>query len=94
MHEITQVAVLEDWKLELVFQDGQRGVVDLSRLVGKGVFSLWEDREKFRAVRIGPGGGLEWTEQVDLCADSLYLQATGKKPEDIFPSLKRESAHA
>ena len=39
-------------------------------------------------VKIGETGELIWSEQVDLCPDALYLRLTGKKPEDIFPSLK------
>ena len=41
MHKITEVKALEDYKLELQFSDGVGGTVDLSHLVGKGVFSVW-----------------------------------------------------
>jgi hypothetical protein len=37
---------------------------------------------------------LIWGEELDLCPDSLYLQVTGKTPEDIFPALRGEHAHA
>jgi len=94
MNKITDVKVLEDYKLELTFADGTRGTVDLSHLVGKGVFALWKDHDVFREVRIGSSGELVWGEQIDLCPDALYLQATGQKPEDIFPNLKQEPVHA
>lgn len=94
MHKITGVKVLEDYKLDLTFADGTRGTVDLSHLVGKGVFSLWNDYDAFREVRIGSSGELVWAEQIDLCPDALYLQATGKKPEELFPNLKQEPVHA
>jgi len=94
MHKITDVKVLEDYKLELMFADGTRGTVDLSHLVGKGVFTLWNDYDAFREVRIGSSGELAWGEQIDLCPDALYLQATGQKPEGIFPNLKQEPVHA
>jgi len=94
MHRITDVKVLEDYKLDLTFADGTRGTVDLSQLAGKGVFALWKDYAAFREVRIGPSGELVWGEQIDLCPDALYLQATGQKPEDIFPNLKQEPVHA
>ncbi len=35
-----------------------------------------------------------WADQIDLCPDSLYLRAASKKPEDVFPSLLRETAYA
>jgi hypothetical protein len=94
MHKITDVKALENYKLDITFADGKRGVVDLSHLVGKGVFALWRDYEAFRDVKIGPTGELAWGDQVDLCPDSLYLRITHQKPEDIFPHLKREPTHA
>ena len=94
MRKISEVKVLEGYRLELVFDGGARGVVDLSDLVGKGVFALWYDHHAFEQVRIGSFGELVWGDQVDLCPDALYLRATGKKPEDIFPALRREPTHA
>ena len=94
MAKITKVKVLQGYHLELAFDDGVCGVVDLSELVGTGVFALWGDRHVFEQVRIGSFGELVWGDQIDLCPDSLYLRATGKKPEDIFPALRREAAYA
>ena len=93
MHKVVAVKVLEDYKLDLVFANGKRGIVDLSRLVGKGVFALWGDYLVFRDVRVGTSGELTWGEEVDLCPDALYMQATGQRPEDVFPSLKHEPIH-
>ena len=81
-------------RLGVTFDDGIRGVVDLSNLAGRGVFSLWDDYAEFEKVRLGENGELIWSDQIDLCPNSLYLRVTGKKPEDLFPSLKHEPAHA
>jgi hypothetical protein len=94
MRKISKVKVLQGYRLELAFDDGVSGVVDLSDLVGKGVFALWRDRHIFEQVRIGSIGELVWGDQIDLCPDSLYLKATGKKPEEVFPGLHREAARA
>jgi hypothetical protein len=94
MPMITQVKVLQGYFLELTFDDGIIGTVDLSDKVGKGVFSMWRDRRSFEQVQIGASGELLWGEKVDLCPDALYLKVTGKKPEDLFPALRREHAHA
>ena len=94
MHKITDAKVLKDYKLDLTFADGTRGAVSLSHLPGKGVFTLWSDYDAFREARIGSSGELMWGEQIDLCPDALYLQVTGKKPEDIFPTLKQEPVRA
>jgi len=94
MHRVVKVEVLEAYRLRLTFDDGTCGIADLSRLAGQGVFSIWADRRVFSSVRIGGGGELVWSDQVDLCPDALYLQVTGKQPEDVFPALKTERAHA
>ena len=94
MYKIINVKVLQNYQLELEFTNGKKGVVDLSHLVGKGVFTLWDDYKKFENVRIGTSGELIWSDQIDLCPDSLYLQMTNQKPEELFPSLKPRVAYA
>ncbi len=94
MYKITRVHVLENYRLSLSFDDGVCGTVDLRGLVGSGVFSLWKDRDAFRNVKIGDSGELIWSDQVDLCPDSLYMQVTGKSAEEVFPELKGEWANA
>ena len=94
MVKIIEVRVLPGYRLELVFDDAVSGVVDLSELVGEGVFALWRDRCAFERVRIGSFGELVWDDKIDLCRESLYLKATGKKPEDVFPALRHDLAHA
>ena len=94
MRQITNVKVLEGYRLELEFDDGVSGIVDLSDLVGNGVFALWRDRRAFVEVRVGSSGELAWGDKIDLCPDALYLRVTGKKPEEIFPSLRKQPAHA
>ena len=94
MHRIARVEVLEDYRVDLSFADGARGVVDLSDLVGRGVFAVWKDYAEFRKVWIGDTGELIWPGEIDLCPDALYLKATGQKPEEVFPALQHELAHA
>jgi len=94
MHKIRKVKHTHGFQLELTFDDGITGTVDLSDLAGKGVFVPWLDPSFFAAVRIGSSGELLWGEQIDLCPDALYLRVTGKKPEDVFPALRQEATSA
>ncbi len=89
MQKIINVKVLDNYKVDLEYDDGRQGIADLSNLAGKGVFSLWNDYDAFRKVKIGSSGELVWSDQVDLCPDSLYLKITNQKPEDLFPNLKQ-----
>ena len=73
-----EVKALEGYRLWIKYSDGVEGVVDLSDLVGKGVFALWKDYREFHKVYIGPGGAIAWGGEIDLCPDALYLRITGK----------------
>jgi hypothetical protein len=84
----TEVKALEGYRLWLRYSDGVEGEVDLSRLVGRGVFKAWEDKAFFEAVRIDEAGAVSWGEEIDLCPDALYLKLTGKPPEEAFQGLK------
>jgi hypothetical protein len=80
--------------VEVGFEDGICGVVDLGDLAGRGVFRAWLDEGVFERVKITELGALEWPGELDLCPDSIYMRLTGQSPEELFPSLKRQLAHA
>lgn len=85
-----QVKALPNYRLWVKYADGVEGEVDLSHLAGKGVFALWNDDNAFQQVYIGPGRQIAWTDEIDICPDSIYMQLTGKTPEEVFPNLKTE----
>ena len=85
MERVTRVEALPNHRLWLRFTDGVEGEVDLSHLVGNGVFAAWEDESSFQAVGLSEAGAPEWPGEIDLCPDSLYLQLTGKSWEDLGP---------
>jgi len=92
--KITQAKALANHRLELRYDSGETGSVDLSALVGRGVFAVWSDPIVFNSVRVTAEGALEWPGEIDLCPDALYLQMTGKPAQDVFPSLNQQPAHA
>ena len=90
MYRIAEVKPLPNYRLWMKFVDGTAGEVDVSVLAGKGVFAKWNKPGEFEKVSIGSSGELAWGNDVDLCPDTLYMKITGKKPEDLFPALKRK----
>ena len=86
MKHITTAQPSPDYRLKLRFDDGVEGVVNLSAEVGKGIFAAWKDPKLFASVKIEHGGrSLAWPGEIDLCADALYLEISGMKPEELFP---------
>ena len=37
---------------------------------------------------------IRWGDAIDLCPHALYMQLTGKSPEDIFPNLRKAAVNA
>lgn len=88
MFKVIRAQPLPSYRLLLRFEDGVEGEVDLSDLVGRGVFKAWNDIRRFEDVSIGEGGELRWRNDLDLCPDALYMKVTGASAADLFPSLR------
>jgi hypothetical protein len=73
MHRITKAQPLPGYRLHVRFDDGIEGEIDLSDLVGKGVFASWNDPAEFRKVFVDTESHtVAWPGGIDLCPDSLY----------------------
>ena len=90
----THVEVREGYRIWLRYDDSASGEVDLSQLAGRGVFSAWNDRVFFEAVRITDYGAIAWGEDIDLCPDKLYMDITGKTVEELIPGFRKQAANA
>ncbi len=77
---VVAVRPLDGYRLELRFNDGAVGVVNLEGwLIGRGgVFAALGDQAFFQQVRLSTEAGtIEWPNGVDLCPDVLYSRVTG-----------------
>lgn len=85
--EIRPVAVKprEGYRVWLRYSDGEEGEVDLSHLVGKGVFKVWDDAAYFRRVHLTDYDAIAWDDDLELCPDALYLELTGKSLAELMP---------
>ena len=69
------------YKLNLVFEDGVQGIVDLETWKGKGVFEFWNNELNFKNFKITADKKLEWKEDIDMDPDSFYLKIINKSFE-------------
>jgi hypothetical protein len=92
--KILEARPLDGYKVWLKFDDGSAGEVDLTHLAGKGVFAVWDNYENFKKISVEENRRLVWSDEIELDADALYMKLTGKTPEELFPALKEDFAHA
>ena len=75
LYQIEEAEARPNYRLWVRFSDGVEGEVDVSALVGKGVFSAWEDPEVFRSVTVDDESGtVIWPGGLDLAPDALYKE--------------------
>ena len=73
MHRIVRAEALKGYRLKVRFSDGLEGIIDLSDLVGKGIFSSWKKPKEFAKVSIDPESHTVcWPGGLDLAPDALY----------------------
>ena len=83
-----EVKAREGLRIWLRFSDRSAGEVDLSDLAGRGVFRAWDHGGVFEGVHVAPHGAIAWNDEIELCADALYLELTGRSAEEVFPGLR------
>ena len=88
MIEAVEVAPRAGYRIWLRYSDGVAGEVDLSDMAGLGVFDVWLNRLFFEKVHVSDHGSIAWSDDIELCADALYMELTGKTAEELFPVLR------
>jgi len=80
MHKVVSVRAMDGYRVWVEFSDGMAGEVDLSDLVGKGVFRAWADPAEFGKAFIDPETHtIAWPGGIDLCPDSLHEEIAAQK---------------
>jgi hypothetical protein len=79
-YDVVEAKHIQGYKLELDFENGKRGVVDLIEYRHKeGVFSRFSDIEYFKQFYVNREiGTLCWPDGLDIAPETLYHKATGE----------------
>lgn len=90
--EITQCRAMPNYRLWLRFDDGVEGTVDLSHLVGRGVFAPWSDPAYFARVTVdAQSRTVCWPNGADLDPYVLRSRITGEALPGSQPQSKAAS---
>ena len=69
---VIQVQPLDNYQLQLQFDNSETRIFDVTPYLDKGVFSQLKSIEQFKTVK--PFfGGIQWENEQDLSRDTLYL---------------------
>jgi Protein of unknown function (DUF2442) len=71
---VKAVQPLDDYRLELLFESGERRVFDMKPYLQRGVFVRLQNRAVFQAACV-VAGSVEWPGGLDLSYDTLYLES-------------------
>jgi hypothetical protein len=69
---VTSVRALDDYELEVLFENGERRRFDVKPYLGRGIFVRLHNRSLFKAVR-AVAGSIEWPGGLDLSYETLYV---------------------
>jgi hypothetical protein len=75
LYDVVEVEARTNFRVWVRFEDGLQGEVDLSDLVGRGVFKRWRDTpSEFAEVAVDSDSGtIVWPGGLDVAPDRLYL---------------------
>jgi hypothetical protein len=78
-HDVVNIKCLDDFRLELTFDDGTSGVLDCNPFIEKGgVFSILRDPDVFKKAEIHKElGVITWNDEIDIAPETVYSLATG-----------------
>lgn len=76
--DVKEARYIEGYKLEIIFEDGKKGVVDLQDYLRKGgLFNRFSDLEYFKQFYLNKElGALCWPDGLDIAPETLYHKAT------------------
>ena len=78
LHDVVKATYRGEYRIELEFDDGQRGIVDFSKYLERGgVFERFKNLEFFRSFSVNAElGALTWRDELDVAPETLYAEAT------------------
>jgi hypothetical protein len=81
--KVISVNPLQDYQLQVTFDDGVSGVIDLKRFIKNGVFSVLQNEDTFSKVYTN-GYSIAWNDELEIDSLTVYAEILNKKPEDIL----------
>lgn len=89
---VKSIRPLSDFRLQILFEDGEYRVFDLKPYLERGCFRRLKNPNLFKAARV-VAGSVEWPGGLDLSYDTLHLESC-PEPQPGIPSAATETVAA
>ena len=78
-HDVVHIKCLDNFRLEITFDDGKSGILDCKPFIEKGgIFSVLSDPNVFNKAEIHKDlGVITWNNEIDIAPETAYSLATG-----------------
>ena len=83
---VKHVRPLEDYQMEVIFDNGEHRIFDVKPYLQRGVFARLQDLATFQAARV-VAGSMERPGELDLSYDTLYPES---RPIGAAPAVAKE----
>ena len=78
--EIVEAKWLKGYCVQVTFNNLQKGIIDLEKYVGKGIFKELKNIEKFKRLKVDAElGTIIWPNGADIAPEVLYQEALSSK---------------
>ncbi|HEY5325862.1 MAG TPA: DUF2442 domain-containing protein [Mucilaginibacter sp.] len=81
--KVINVNPLNDYKLQVSFDDDVSGIIDLKNFIANGIFSVLQNEDSFNKVYT-TGYSVAWSDELEIDSLAIYAEILGKDPEDIL----------
>lgn len=75
MKKVIEVAVLPNYKLELVFENAEKRIFDVSPYLGFGIFAELKDENYFKNISL-KYDSVAWQNGQDFSPETLYIKSS------------------
>lgn len=92
-YDIEKFSFIEDYKVELFFSNGKRGVINFKDYINKGgVFNRFKDYNYFKNLELNKEiKNIVWPNGLDISPESLYSKATGESLPEWMVNEEKEN---
>jgi hypothetical protein len=81
--KVQEVKYIADYTINIKFDDGISGTIQLNDLVQKGIFKVLQDKNQFAKVYTN-GYSIAWSNELEIDATKIYSDLTGKNFGEIL----------